>query len=442
MPNPPLMRLLAATALICAVAGPSSAQLPNLGGVVGGVVNQAQGTLGDVTNRVGDRVEDATGRVGDDLRRVRSDRLNALRRQHPDLIDVDRDGAPVIRSQVLAVAPSAEALAAAQARGFTVIERSDETALGLSVVTLRAPQGMSTRRAVETLRRLDPNGSYDFDHIYIGAGETSGAVVRAHQPGAAGPVGDARIGLIDGGVDATHPALASVSVHQRGFAGAPRVDAHGTAVASLLAGESADFRGAAPGAALYVADVYGGSPTGGGAAAILAALNWLAEQRTPVINISLVGPPNRALEAGVNAMLQRGVVIVAAVGNDGPSAPPLYPASYPGVIGVTGVDARDRVLPEAGRGAQVDWAAPGSDMLAAQPGGGYASVRGTSFAAPIVAGLIARQLAAPSVQSAAQAQADLLRAAVDLGARGRDPVYGAGLLGEDVRVAPRRVATR
>ena len=81
--------------------------------------------------------------------------------------------------------------------------------------------------------------------------------------------------------------------------------------------------------------------------------------------------------------------IVAAVGNDGPAAPPQYPASYPGVVAVTGVDARGRALPEAGKASHLDFAAPGADMAAALPGQGYAKVRGTSFAAPFATARLA-----------------------------------------------------
>jgi subtilisin family serine protease len=225
-------------------------------------------------------------------------------------------------------------------------------------------------------------------------------------------------------------------LQQRGFAGPQALaNTHGTEVASLLVGDDGAFRGAAPGASLYVADVYGGRPTGGGVSAIVAAMAWLAQSRATVINISLVGPPNGALESAVRAAIARGHVIVAAVGNDGPSAPPLYPAAYPGVVGVTGVDARNRVLPEAGRGAQVDFAAPGSDMSAASLGGGYAPVRGTSFAAPIVAGLIARRMTTPSTENATRAEGELSHAAQDLGARGPDRTFGAGLVGAEVRHA-------
>src|SRR3546814_16350022 len=71
------------------------------------------------------------------------------------------------------------------------------------------------------------------------------------------------------------------------------------------------------------------------------------------------------LAAAVTRAQQRGILIVAAVGNNGPAAPHAYPASYRGVLAVTCVDAKDRLLPEAGRALHVDFAAPGDDVLAA-----------------------------------------------------------------------------
>jgi subtilisin family serine protease len=87
------------------------------------------------------------------------------------------------------------------------------------------------------------------------------------------------------------------------------------------------------------------------------------------------------------------------------------------------------VLVEAERGPQVKFAAPGADMAAACPPGKYMAVRGTSFASPIVAGLLAVDLSAPDPGAAQRAVADLTRAAVDLGSRGPDRVYGNGLVG-------------
>jgi subtilisin family serine protease len=183
--------------------------------------------------------------------------------------------------------------------------------------------------------------------------------------------------------------MARASIEQNGFAGRPQPTGHGTAVASLIVGNQGPFRGAAQGASLFVADVYGGSRAAGSATSIVRGLGWLASKRPQVINISLVGPQNRVVQRAVGALRARGIGIVAAVGNDGPAAPPQYPASYPGVIAVTGVDALGRALPEAGNAAHLDFAAPGADMAAAFPGQGFAKVRGTSFAAPYAAARLA-----------------------------------------------------
>jgi subtilisin family serine protease len=75
-------------------------------------------------------------------------------------------------------------------------------------------------------------------------------------------------------------------------------------------------------------------------------------------------------------------------------------------------------------------------------GGGYVAARGTSFAAPIVAGLLAQDLAQPDPQAAAAALARLEQGALDLGAPGRDDVFGFGLVGEAARTPPERVAAR
>jgi minor extracellular protease Epr len=141
-----------------------------------------------------------------------------------------------------------------------------------------------------------------------------------------------------------------------------------------------------------------------------------------------VGPPNLAVGAAVRAVEARGILIVAPVGNDGPAAPPAYPASYPGVVAVTGVDARGRVLIEAGRASHLDFAAPGAEVRAASLSGGFTSVRGTSFAAPVVAGRLALAEAAGAPDPAAAI------AAVAAAAR-KGPGYGKGLVAAQVLTA-------
>ncbi len=378
-------------------------------------------------------VDDTTAVPPTGARRATAQRLLT---QHPDLVEPDDHGEPVVRGEIPAVGVDAATLTRLRFAGFTVRGRETLAGLGVQTLVLGAPAGASAIEAVRRLRSLDPVGQYDFNHLY----QTSGAVV-GRQASALPSVRRAdghglRIGLVDGAVALGQPSLAGAKLVQRAFApGGSAATAHATAIASLIAGDGGAFHGAAPGATLYVADVYGPTPTGGSAEAVARALSWLAEVKAPVINISLVGPPNLLLAAAVRALLAKGHIVVAAVGNDGPAAAPLYPASYAGVVAVTGVDARSRVLPEAGRGTHVDFAAPGSEMAAAAPGGGFVAVRGTSFAAPIAAGRLARGLTTPDPAAAARAVATLGREAVDLGQPGPDPVYGRGLVGADVRTA-------
>ncbi|WP_369981090.1 S8 family serine peptidase [Xanthomonas bundabergensis] len=410
---------------LLAVAMPAAAQLavPSAGGVVQDALQTVQGGSG----RLDQSLQQAQGGL-QNLRRLR---LDALLRRDPRGLDRDADGAIVVRSQVVALEPSETALQAAQTAGFAIVQRRSFGELGVRLVVLRAPQGMSTQRAVQRLRQLDPQGEYDYNHVYSGSGADVAAAEA--QASAAAPAADAiagfDVGLVDSGVDATHPALAGVDVQRWGCDGQVQAQAHGTAVASLLAG-SAVAQGPAA-RTLYAADIYCGKPSGGAVVELVAALAWMAQRQVPVVNISLIGAPNRLLERAVQALLARGHLLVAAVGNDGPAAPPLYPAAYPGVIGVSAVDARLRVLPEVGRGAQVAFVAVG-DVFAAAPQGRWQKQRGTSFAAPLVARLAAWHLARPDPQAAAAVRAQLQAQARDLGAPGVDPVYGHGLLGADL----------
>jgi hypothetical protein len=450
------LALVLALAGALGVAGPAPAQilsggvpgLPAGGGLPGGLPGDLPTGLGNFPPLRTPRPVDVPAsltpleRIADELagapltevRRLTAERLL---RAYPHLLEADDHGQPALRGEVLAVNVKPATLARLRQAGFGVRAQDDLGALGLTSVVLGLPKGQSTVEAVRTLRSIDPAGQYDFNHIYGQAGVATAASLAAgageHLPTAEGR--GLRIGLVDGSAAESRPVLAHARLTQRAFGpGGARATAHATAVASLIVGTAGRFRGSAPGAALYVADVYGPTAAGGSAEAVVRGLAWLAEARTPVISISLVGPPNLLLHAAVEALIARGHLVVAAVGNDGPAAPPLYPAGYLGVVAVTGVDARQRVLPEAGRGTHVDFSAPGADLAAARAGGGFVGVRGTSFAAPIVAGRLARLLEAAA--SPAQAIEVLGREAVDLGAPGPDPVYGRGLVGGEVRVDP------
>lgn len=375
------------------------------------------------------------------LRELRQQRIRELLRRHRDVLEADPHGAPIVRGELLALAAQPGELQAALAAGYTVVRERVLAELGVRLVVLHAPD--DTARSLTRLQGIDPAGSYDFNHVYLPSGLPFGAAGQAAPVPAGGTASSAepaaaaaRVGLIDDGVDARHAALSEVTMHAHGCAGAALPALHGTAVASLLAGHAGRFRGAAPGAELYAADVFCGGPTGGAVDEVAEAFDWLMHERVPVINVSLVGPANRTLESVVAGAVSRGYLIVAAVGNDGPAAPPLYPAAWPGVVGVTAVDARGRVLPEAERGPQVKFAAPGADMTAARTPRGYALVRGTSFAAPIVAGLLAQTLHSPDQAAAGEALSGLARRAVPRGAPGLDPAYGYGLVGAELAPPP------
>ena len=324
-----------------------------------------------------------------EIENFRQARLNALIAANRNVLDRDPNGQPVRRRELIATNPDAVSLAVAARAGFRISGDELEPSLGMRMVTLTIPASMNVRKALVAIRRAAPAMVVDFNHIYEPSGgvllPVAGAVLASSSRSIARPT---RIAMIDGGV-ASHPSLLRASIEQQGFAGEAQPTGHGTAVGSLLVGDQGPFRGAARGAQLFVADVYGGNPAAGSTSSIVRALSWAASKNPAVINISLVGPNNAALARAIGAVEARGIKVVAAVGNDGPAAPPQYPASYPGVVSVTGVDAQGKALPEASRAGHLDFAAPGADMIAALPGQGFTVVRGTSFAAPLAAARLA-----------------------------------------------------
>src|SRR5436190_7805481 len=353
-----LIGLLAAT-----IASVAPAQL--LGGGPGGLVGPVIGPIGQVTSPVTqtlglpgtssnrelarriappslDRVQSlgeiVTAAV--QLDEIRKARLAALIRANRSVLDRDDRGQPVRKDELIAADPDPLSLVAAQRAGFRIMNDETSDDLGLRIVTLAMPKGMNIREGLRALRKAAPALQADYNHIYEPAGgalvPTFAATLAVSAPVRPGT----RIAMIDGGV-AAHPSLSQAGIEQRGFAGAAQPTGHGTAIGSLLVGDQGAFHGAARGAQLFVGDVYGGRSAAGSATTIVRALAWAASKHPSVINISLVGPDNRALARAIAALEARGIPLVAAVGNDGPAAPPQFPASYSGVVAVTGVDSAD-----------------------------------------------------------------------------------------------------
>jgi subtilisin family serine protease len=147
-----------------------------------------------------------------------------------------------------------------------------------------------------------------------------------------------------------------------------------------------------------------------------------------VINLSFVGPFDPAVQRSLAAAHKKGIVLVAAAGNAGPKSPPLFPASDPNVIAVAATDASDKIFAAGNRGRHIAVCAPGVDLIVAAPGGGYQLSSGTSFAAAHVSGIAALLIERKSSLDPAAVRRALLASAIDLGPKGRDDQFGAGLI--------------
>ncbi len=335
-------------------------------------------------------------------------RVDALLRSERKRVDVTPAGDAMRRGEYLALDANDEMLARARATGFEVV-RHEADAFGTSIAQLRDARARAPARGMRALREAMPGATIEYHHLYLAAAPSA-----ADNAVTTGGPSRIRAGLVDGGVDTKAAGLSNVTVHRHGCDGRVVPQRHGTQVAIRLAsGASGD---------VFAADAWCGMRAGGDTLGVIDALRWMAKERVPVINLSLVGPDNAALKRTVDALTSRGFVLVAAAGNDGPAAPPRYPAAYPPVIAVGALDARQRPLPESASGAHLDFCAEGVVARDA---------RGTSFAAPIVANAIARDLvdvATPSPARAAQALRRLEGIAVDVASPGRDARCGAGAI--------------
>ena len=403
-----LLRMACLATLSLPFVGPAAAGA--LGGIgAGGVTNLPGQVLSGVNRTTGG----LRNELGNTVQTVARDTVG--RPADARLFERDASGARVLRRTVLLLAPGLQDLAIAKQLNFEVSRSDHLSSLGLDVVQLRAPSDMNSTTALAVLRKVDPSATFDYDHIYDPSG---GASVSANS--AVGPSTlerdavlprDARAGMIDGGIARHHGAFATAALTTKNIAadGDSPPTAHGTAIASLLVGHEGDFEGYVAGAKLFAADVYGGQPSGGGALEIARALDWLAANNVAVVNVSLAGPANAILERAVALFRARGGVIVAAAGNNGAAGAPSYPASYPGVVGVTSVDAQYHLEVDASRDAQ--FAALGVDVRAAKLDRGFTRFTGTSFAAPVVSARLALLLVRPDPNAAAVALNQLHHAA-------------------------------
>jgi subtilisin family serine protease len=198
------------------------------------------------------------------------------------------------------------------------------------------------------------------------------------------------VAVIDTGIDSGHACLAGAVRETLNAVGSEdRPDRHGTAMAGAIVAHC-DLVGVAPRARLLAVRAFApGTSTEAPTLRIVKALDWAVAHGARVINMSFAGPHDPTLDGPIAAAWRKGVVLVAAAGNQGPGSPPQYPAAYPQVIAVTATDADDHLFDRAGRGPHIAVAAPGVDVLVPVPDGAVDFVTGTSVAAAHVSGIAA-----------------------------------------------------
>jgi subtilisin family serine protease len=235
--------------------------------------------------------------------------------------------------------------------------------------------------------------------------------------------------VIDNGIDAAHPELAGVIAGSFDATEHPEPPGqHGTGMAGTIAAH-ARLTGVAPAARILAVRAF--TPAGKGdestSLAVLRGIDWAVSHGARVINLSFAGPRDPELALALAAAAKKGVVLVAAAGNAGPKSPPLYPAADPNVIAVAATDADDKLFVHSSRGRYIAVAAPGVDIIAPAPGSTYQITTGTSVAAAQVSGIVALLLEAKPGLTPPAVRKALLSTARDLGPKGRDDQFGAGL---------------
>ncbi|MZQ96999.1 MAG: S8 family serine peptidase [Acidaminobacter sp.] len=255
-----------------------------------------------------------------------------------------------------------------------------------------------------------------------------------------------KVGIIDTGLDYTHPDLAGKYVTGYDFVNNdanPMDDhGHGTHVAGTIAAvmNGQGLAGAAPGVSLYalkVLDANGSGSLGN----IMAAVEWCVDNGIQITNNSygVMTDPGSTFKAVFDAAYAEGLLQIAAAGNDRTKWYSLfftdivsYPAWYSSVVAVAATDSANKVASFSSFGPSVELSAPGVSIESTIPGG-YATWSGTSMATPHVVGAAALVMKS-GITSASAVRSRLQATADDLGALGRDRDYGYGLVDADEAV--------
>ncbi|HVM99402.1 MAG TPA: S8 family serine peptidase [Caulobacteraceae bacterium] len=283
----------------------------------------------------------------------------------------------------------------ARENGLTVADNWPMPLVGVDCFVFVAPPGKSTVEMAEHLSH-DPAVAWSQAmNLYRGQGVVApqGRLFLA-QPAAkewrlallhtVSTGRNVRVAVVDSMVDREHPDLiGQVAVSQNFAAGHGETpERHGTAVAGVIAARGVGIAGVAPGSRLMALRACWQEPAGDtvcDSLSLAKALSFAIDHSAQVVNLSIAGPPDLLLGKLLDIAHARRIVTVAAFDAALPAGG--FPASHPGVIAVA-----DEA---AGRAPAGVYAAPGEGVPTTTPGGQWALVNGSSFAAAHVSGLVA-----------------------------------------------------
>ncbi|MET1179961.1 S8 family serine peptidase [Peribacillus simplex] len=243
------------------------------------------------------------------------------------------------------------------------------------------------------------------------------------------------VAIIDDGIDRNHEDLKGKIVNAydtiKNRKHIVPKGAHGTHIAGIIAGSANNGiggTGVAPNVKLMPINVFDGEYAN--TADIIEAIHYAVQQKANIINMSLGDTSySEAFNKAVQEAYKKGVLIVAAAGNEGDmgkNVQRVYPAAFSHVISVAATDSRDRRPSYSNYHSTVDIAAPGDDILSTLPYGRYGWMSGTSMATPMVAGVAALIWSNEPKLNKSEVEYRLYDSAVDLGAKGKDIYYGNG----------------
>jgi len=240
------------------------------------------------------------------------------------------------------------------------------------------------------------------------------------------------VAVIDSGV-AKHPALDAAVVDYRNFTSdsdAHDTLGHGTHVSGIIAARDGLAKGIAPASRILSLKVLGHSGMGSNEW-VTQAVRHAIEAKVQIISMSLGSSrTDDGVHSAIREAAAAGIIVVCAAGNDGGSVN--YPAAYQETIAVGAVDSNGHACEFSSRGKEIAVAAPGQDITSCWLADGYATVSGTSMAAPFVSGVLALYISAQHKLDRSVNHSDVMKALAttckDVGEQGRDNVYGWGLV--------------